>query len=119
VTNKNLNGISFGYTNANGTAYKLQDPTKGISEIKAGCYNTYVAGMGPNMILPRGKDDYNRKLVSGFDFEGCKEKDICISDMLKFFQSAQEYSKLGVPHKRGIILYGPPGTGKSAIALAM
>lgn len=119
MTTKNLKGISFGYSTAIGNVYRLQEPTKGISEIKASCYDAHVAGMGPNMILPRGKDNYNKMLVGGFDFEGCKEKDICISDMLRFFQSAQEYSKLGVPHKRGIILYGPPGTGKSAIALAM
>jgi transitional endoplasmic reticulum ATPase len=31
----------------------------------------------------------------------------------------EQFSRLGVPHPKGIILYGPPGTGKTMIAKAL
>jgi ATP-dependent 26S proteasome regulatory subunit len=33
----------------------------------------------------------------------------------KFWANADHYSRLGVSHKRGILLYGPPGCGKTGI----
>lgn len=38
-----------------------------------------------------------------------------ITEMRRFWQSAERYKKLGVSHKRGILMYGPPGCGKTGI----
>lgn len=38
-----------------------------------------------------------------------------IKEVSRFWDSEAKYKKLGVAHKRGILLYGPPGCGKTGI----
>jgi transitional endoplasmic reticulum ATPase len=40
-------------------------------------------------------------------------KDDLIDTVSRFFDSRDEYNKLRVPWKRGVIFYGPPGNGKT------
>ena len=40
-------------------------------------------------------------------------KEAIIGDVQKFFDSREEYKKLTIPWKRGIIFWGPPGNGKT------
>jgi len=40
-------------------------------------------------------------------------KDDLIDTAERFFDSREQYDRLGVPWKRGVIFYGPPGNGKT------
>lgn len=99
--------------------YALVDPTKAITSVVPNRYHIDTPMMGPPSIYTDHRSGSIAKIVSEYSFDGCEEKETCCSDVVKFFSNSQSYNKLGIPHKRGIILYGPPGTGKSAIALAM
>lgn len=37
-----------------------------------------------------------------------------VTQINKFWNKKDTYSKMGLPYRRGILMYGPPGTGKSA-----
>ena len=40
-------------------------------------------------------------------------KEALANDVNRFFDSREQYDKLGVPWKRGVIFWGPPGNGKT------
>lgn len=50
--------------------------------------------------------------------DGSMKKQI-VDDVQRFFDSRDNYSRLKVPWKRGIIYYGPPGNGKTISIKAM
>lgn len=41
------------------------------------------------------------------------------SDALRFLESEQWYTNMGIPWRRGYLLYGPPGNGKSSLITAL
>ena len=41
------------------------------------------------------------------------KKNDLVGNVLRFFDSQDQYTRLGVPWKRGIIFHGPPGNGKT------
>lgn len=42
-------------------------------------------------------------------------KDQLVRETTQFFASAEAYRRMGVPHRRGLLLAGPPGTGKTLL----
>lgn len=54
------------------------------------------------------RDDKICNFVSG-------PSDDIYNEVTSFWESNDTYKKIGITHKRGILLYGPPGCGKSAI----
>lgn len=48
-----------------------------------------------------------------------ERKKAVIDDHMRFFDSRQDYERLKVPWKRGLIYYGPPGNGKTISIKAM
>lgn len=45
--------------------------------------------------------------------------DVVYNDCVKFKNSYEWYTKLGIPYRRCYLLYGPPGTGKSSFVQAL
>lgn len=78
-------------------------PDSGIFEFIY--HNEYGTGLRlinePNSDLFLELDDTQTKQVS--------------DDITVFFSKKAEYEKLGLLHKRGILLYGPPATGKTTL----
>ncbi len=38
-------------------------------------------------------------------------------EIVRFWERADQYAKMKLAHKRGILMYGPPGTGKTSICM--
>ena len=41
---------------------------------------------------------------------------LLIDESVGFFEKADLYRKMDLPHRRGLLIYGPPGTGKTLFA---
>lgn len=48
---------------------------------------------------------------------GSVDLDELLADLSKFWDSSEAFKKLGLVHKRGVLLYGPAGSGKSSLCL--
>lgn len=46
-------------------------------------------------------------------------KESILTSIVRFYQSVEYYSKMGISPTMGILLYGPPGTGKSSLINAI
>lgn len=79
-----------------------------VGEIPAGAYSVHQSMTGPYIV---GQDLKNEELLS---FNEGPTKEV-IEEIVTFWDIQEEYNKIGVPYRRGILMYGPPGTGKSAI----
>lgn len=101
--------------------YWAFDPSRnsfiGTQEIKkalpSGLYDLEVTGFGD----PKARGLELRKDETCVFKHGPLPK--IVDEVNTFWDSADHYKKLGVSHKRGILLYGPPGCGKTGIISAI
>lgn len=59
-------------------------------------------------------ENYTPRLLESVVLDRC-DKELLVKDIVRFRNSQQRYSQLGVPYHRGYLLYGPPGTGKTSL----
>lgn len=96
------------YATGTGT-YTAREPQQKIKSLPAGAYDLgFDMFGGPFASKVNLKEEELIHFTSGPNYQ-------VINEMNNFWQKKELYQKLGVPHRRGILLYGPPGTGKSGI----
>ena len=77
-----------------------------LRRLPPGCYTAFYCSDG----MALAQHPYSTDGVWELDQAWLRE--LC-EDTGRFWESKEAYAKLGLPHKRGILLYGPPGCGKS------
>lgn len=80
-----------------------------FDKLDAGMYSVAQDGMGRKFL---SKESLPNENVIPDCSDILKDVD---KEVSRFWSLRDRYRKLGVPHKRGILLYGPPGAGKSVI----
>lgn len=81
---------------------------------EANVTNIMVAdGFGWRLATQRRRRLLESVVLSGDTMDGL------LREAHAFFDSADEYARLGIPHRWGLLLDGPPGNGKSTLALAL
>lgn len=93
------------------------DPTRNVY---TGTFE--VADNLPSGLYKIEKDGYNRPEAQRLELRDDTiitfehgPLPLVMAEISKFWTSAAHYKRLGVSHKRGILLYGPPGCGKTGI----